>query len=302
MIEKFTFSSRFPLAIGTILLAIFLFDVQGVMIKHMGSRYPVEQIAFFRNLFGLLPSLLVLYLSREWRDREMRWRISPWTLALGRGLMLIVAQMCLYHALANMQLATATTLVFAGPFFVTLLSIPLLGHRVGWWRSMAVALGFLGVILIMRPGSDAFAMVALLPITAALFYALSSLSSRFFDKTVPTALISIYSSMAAMFAAALLIVLLDRAVVMNSWQDWLWFVSMGTCGGFAVLLLITAYRMADPSSLSPFEYFGIPFSFALGWIFFREAPFESLFPGVLLIVGGGLMVIWRERTLKQLPS
>ena len=55
--------------------------------------------------------------------------------------------------------------------------------------------------------------------------------------------------------------------------------------------------MSDPSSLSPFEYFGIPFSFCLGWIFFAESPFDSLFPGVLLIVGGGLLVLWRERTL-----
>ena len=63
----------------------------------------------------------------------------------------------------------------------------------------------------------------------------------------------------------------------------------------AVFLLISAYRMADPSSLSPFEYFGIPFSFLLGWVFFNEAPFDSLFPGVLFIVAGGLLVVWRER-------
>ena len=76
---------------------------------------------------------------------------------------------------------------------------------------------------------------------------------------------------------------------------------MGGVGGTAVFLLISAYRMADPSSLSPFEYFGIPFSFMLGWVFFNETPFDSLFPGVLLIVGGGLLVVWRERG-KQKPD
>ena len=65
--------------------------------------------------------------------------------------------------------------------------------------------------------------------------------------------------------------------------------------GCGVLLLIMAYQRTKPSNLAPFDYFGIPFSFALGWIFFAEAPFERLFPGVLLIVAGGLTIIWRER-------
>ena len=70
---------------------------------------------------------------------------------------------------------------------------------------------------------------------------------------------------------------------------------MGLVGGFAVLALINAYRLARPSSLSPYEYFGIPFAFVLGWIFFDEAPFDRLLPGVLLIVAGGLLIAWRER-------
>ena len=72
-------------------------------------------------------------------------------------------------------------------------------------------------------------------------------------------------------------------------------VSSVVVGGFAVLAMISAYRLARPASLSPFEYFGIPFAFVLGWIFFNEAPFERLFPGVFLIVGGGLLIAWRER-------
>jgi drug/metabolite transporter (DMT)-like permease len=74
---------------------------------------------------------------------------------------------------------------------------------------------------------------------------------------------------------------------------------MGVAGGTAAFCLISAYRMAKPSSLSPFEYFGIPFSFFLGWIFFLETPFDRLIPGVFLIVGGGLVIIWRERSGKN---
>ena len=290
-------NSRLPAAIATILLAIFLFDVQAALIKHMGTRYPVEQIAFFRNGFGLLPSLVVLFFTSEWRVRTNRWRLVRWKLALGRGLMLILAQMCFYYSLVYMQLATASTLTYASPLFVTLLSIPMLGHKVGWWRGAAVALGFVGVVLVMQPGRDAFSLVALLPVAAAFFYALASLFARYFNDDEPTALISVYSSSVAMVAAFVLVHVTGHSLALESAIDWIWFVVMGVTGGCAVFLLIASYRMSDPSSLSPFEYFGIPFSFCLGWIFFAESPFDSLFPGVLLIVGGGLLVLWRERTL-----
>jgi drug/metabolite transporter (DMT)-like permease len=72
-------------------------------------------------------------------------------------------------------------------------------------------------------------------------------------------------------------------------------VTMGMVGGFAVLALISAYRLAKPGSLSPYEYFGIPFAFILGWLFFDEAPFEKLIPGVFLIIAGGMLIAWRER-------
>ena len=79
----------------------------------------------------------------------------------------------------------------------------------------------------------------------------------------------------------------------------LWIAGMGAFGGSAVLLLISAYRMADQSDLAPFSYFGIPIAFVLGWLFYDEAPWSELFPGALLIVFGGLMIIWRERKLRQ---
>ena len=158
-----------------------------------------------------------------------------------------------------------------------------------------MALGFIGVVMVMRPGGSLFSVYALLPVVAAFFYALTSLTSRFFDSEEPTALISIYGSVGAVITIFILLIVQGSPILLDNPGDWLLFIAMGCVGGTAVFLLISAYRMADPSSLSPFEYFGIPFSFMLGWIFFNETPFDSLFPGVLLIVGGGLLVVWRER-------
>lgn len=293
---------NFYRAVGTVILAIFLFDVQGALIKHMGGRYPVEQIAFYRNVFGMIPHILVLLLSSQWHRSGRPLRLGLWHLAIGRGVLLIFAQVSFYSALVHMELATATTLAFAGPLFVTTLAVPLLGHRVGWIRGLAVVLGFAGVVLVMQPGGDAFSAVALLPLAAAFFYALTSISARFFHEDDSTALISIYASAGAAVAALAVVFFNGSPLALTSLNDWLWFVAMGSVGGTAVFLFISAYRMTEPSSLSPFEYFGIPFSFFLGWYFFAETPFDSLFPGVLLIVGGGLLVVWREQRLKRAMS
>ena len=84
-------------------------------------------------------------------------------------------------------------------------------------------------------------------------------------------------------------------ISVTSVTDWIWLIAMGSVGSFAVLSMSSAYRLTVPGNLSPFEYFGIPFSFMLGWIFFDETPFGKLFPGVILVVAGGLLIAWRER-------
>ncbi len=291
--------SSFARAVFFVILAIFLFDVQGTIIKYMGNRFPVEQLATFRNIFGLIPSLLVLSLSREWHEKGRKLAIRQWRFALLRGFFVAGAQYSFYLSLVNLELATATTLTFIGPVFITLLSIILLKHRVGFWRWLAVVIGFMGVLLIMRPGSVIFNPFALLPILAAFGYSLSVVSVRLLDDTIPTATINLYGSVGALIGSTTILLSTGGYIAVESVSDWFWLIAMGTVGGFAVLSLITAYRLARPSSVSPFEYFGIPFSFALGWMFFDEAPFEKLFPGVILVVAGGLLIAWRERKKKE---
>ncbi|MFT5503253.1 MAG: drug/metabolite transporter (DMT)-like permease [Gammaproteobacteria bacterium] len=292
--------SNFLLAVGYILVAILLFDIQGAIIKHLGDRYPVQQLATFRNLFGLIPSLLVLYLSSEWHRKGRIFRINRWRLALSRGFFITGAQYCFYLSITKMELATASTLTYISPVIITLLSIPILGHKVGGWRWVAVATGFIGVVMIMAPGSELFSKYSLLPVGAALGYSLSTVVVRLFDDDIPTALLNLYASLGSLVGALLLVLFTGAFIPVASAYDWGWLIAMGLVGGCAVLALISAYRLAQPSSLSPFEYFGIPFAFIIGWVFFNEAPFDKLIPGVFLIVGGGLIIVWRERYHQQI--
>jgi len=288
-------SNHFVRAVIYILLAILLFDLQGVIVKFLGDRYPVQQLASFRNVFGLVPSLLVLFLSREWHSRGRLLKIRQWRLGLLRGLSIAAAQFCFYLSITKMELATATTLTYISPVLITMLSVPILKHHVGLWRWTAVIIGFIGVLMIMGPGSDVFTLYSLLPIGASLGYSLSTVCVRLFDNDVPTALLNMYASVGALFGALLILISTTGYQGVDSTEDWLLLVTMGMVGGFAVLALISAYRLAKPASLSPYEYFGIPFAFILGWFFFDEAPFDRLIPGVFLIIAGGLLIAWRER-------
>lgn len=298
-------SFKIPALAQAILLSltgILLLDTMGAIIKHLGDAYPAQQLSALRNLFGLVPSTLVLLSSAEWQRGGRRLRIRQWKLALGRGLCVTFAQFCFYLSLVHLALVTASTLAFAGPLFVTALSVLLLGDRVGLWRWLAVAVGFTGVLLILRPGSEVFTPYALLPVGAAIGYALSAVSVRLITEPVPSATINLYAHLGAFLGATALTLATTGYVPVASLAHWAWIAAMGLIGGLGVLFLVMAYRRTSPSNLAPFDYFGIPFTFALGWLVFDEAPFGILFPGVLLIVAGGGLIFWRERRAARDPG
>lgn len=289
----------FVAAAAIMLMAVMLYDVMGAIIKHLSQHYPSPQLSMFRNVFGLIPTLLILFWSQNWIQAGRPIAIRQWKLALIRGGLGVFAQVSFYISLIHLELATATTMLFAGPLFATALSIPLLGHRVGLWRWLAVLIGFTGVILVMRPTAQSFTWYAILPLCAAFGYASLSVTARLFDQTIPTALINLYYNVGSLIGSIALVISTGGFVQVATLEDWIWLVAMGMAGGIAAYCLISAYRLAEPSSLSPFEYFGIPFSFCLGWIFFAETPFDRLIPGAFLIVGGGLVIVWREHALKR---
>lgn len=286
---------RTGLAIVLSLLALFLFDAMGLVIKMLSERYTAQELSAWRNLFGLIPSLLALAGSPAWHARGKPVLIRQWRLALARGLVVTFAQLFFYMSLGLMAFATATTITYANALFMTALAIPLLGEKVGLVRWTAVGVGFVGVVLVMQPGSDVFSYQALFPLIAAFLYALVGVTARKFDDDVPSPLVSLYSAITALLAAFCITYFWGGFTPVASWADMGWIVAMGTFGGTAVLVLVVSYRMTEQSNLAPFNYFGIPIAFVLGWVFFDESPWDALFPGAILIIAGGLLIIYRER-------
>ena len=199
--------------------------------------------------------------------------------------------------MTKLEFATAATLSYTSPFFVTLLSIPILGQHIGYVRFSAVAIGFLGVASIFKPFNDDFTFWMFLPVLAGFGYGLSSILVKLIPDEVPSAAIQITQQVITFLMGACFLIICGDFVAIVSMGDLFYFVLMGFCGGVGVLCLIMSYRLVDPSSISVFEYFGIPISFFMGWLFFKEMPISNMLPGVLLLIGSGLLIIYRERKL-----
>lgn len=291
--------SRTTLAILYSLLSLVLFDAMGLIIKFLSPSYTAAELSAYRNVIGLIPAGIVLCTAQTWHAAGRPIRVRQWRLAMVRGVVLTIAQFSFYLSLGLMTFATASTITYANALFLVALAVPLLGEKVGWVRWSAVLLGFAGVVLVMGPGRDTFSPAALLPLLAALCYALVGVTARMMDDEVPTALINLYSSTVATIGAVILVFFTGGFSTLHAATDLIWVFGMGAFGGTAVLLLISAYRMTEQSNLAPFSYFGIPLAFVLGWVFYDEAPWSELFPGALLIIVGGLLIIWREQRLRQ---
>ncbi|MDC1271540.1 DMT family transporter [Planktomarina temperata] len=285
-------------AILVCLLAYFCFDLMSVHVRILSASYSPQELSVYRNVLGVLPSILLLMYTRELSFDIKDYKIKKWKLAFGRGLLVAVAQLLFYTALADLELATVSALGQTNAIFIVLIAVIFYGEKVGAWRWSAVIIGFGGAVWIMQPGSNMFTWTAALPIGAAFCYAASMVTLRSFDVSISSAIIYLYSSIAAALGAILLATGTTDFSPIQSMSDALLILSMSLCGGFGVVFLMYAFRQAPASVLAPFSYFGILTAFGLGWIVFDELPLDKLFPGVILIILSGLTILWREERNK----
>ena len=286
-------------AILICLCAYFCFDLMAVHVRFLSSRYNPQELSLYRNLLGVIPAILYLAYERQLTFRLTEYRLTKWRLAIGRGLLIAVAQLMLYTALMQLELAAVSALGQTIAIFVVLLAVILYSEKIGIWRWGAVVTGLLGAIMIIRPGSDMFTWYALFPVGAAFCYAASTVTLRSFETDVSSAILFLYSAIASAFGALILAVGTTTFSPIYHYTDILIILSMSFFGGFGVVFLMYAFRNAPSSVLAPFSYFGLINAFLLGWVFFGEFPIKKLFPGVIFIIASGLVIIWRERNRAQ---
>ena len=267
----------------------------GIAIKYLRNDYPAAVLSVYRNLFGIIPCMLVLFLSSQWHAGGRKIIIKEWRLGLLRGVFVCFAQICLYTSYFYVPYALVATMEHTGPMIVSLLCIPILGEKFGLYKMSAVILGFVGIIFIMQPWTDDFNIYLILPICAAFGYSLARVTSLSFPKEVLSPLINIYAQVGTILCSSLIIIFFNQWTPFKSIEDLLLILIMGLIGGTGTLLIIYGARKAELSKITPFDYIEIFFALILGWVFFQEWPIDSLFPGVLFIIAGGLIIIWRQK-------
>ena len=287
------------LAILTMLLAILCVDMYMVVIKFLGNEYTVIQSAVFRNIAGVIPLFILILFTKEYISVFRNLNNKFIVLSFFRGLAFLSMNIFIFISVINLEFATAMVLTFSSPFFIVILSIIFLKDKVGIYRWSAIFIGFFGVVLIVQPGSDIFSFYSIFPILTAIAWALSVIILKFIPDGHSTAKIQLYTLIFNVIGGVVLFLLTTGHVEIKSTQDFFLMTLTGILGGTAAILFIYSYRLISASKMASFEYFGIPSSFVLGWLFFNEAPWEQLFPGVFVIVFAGMIIIWRDKVKQK---
>lgn len=301
------------LAILFVLIGVFCISINDLLIKQLSGGYPLHQIVFARSGIGILFSLIIVQYEGGFAILRTA---RPWLHAL-RGVMIVIANMAYFVALAVLPLADATALFFAAPLFITLLSIPMLGEKVGPLRLGAVAIGFAGVVIMQRPWADAgdlevSRLVLLLPVLSALTYALNQLLTRKLGVTSKASAMAVYIQATFILVSVLFyivagdgryadgatngsVIFLLRAWVWPADADMWVFAGLGLNSAIIGYCLSQAYRLADAATVAPFEYIGLPLAVFWGFAVFGDLPVFEVWIGIALILGAGLFVFLRER-------
>ncbi|UFN47503.1 DMT family transporter [Roseomonas sp. OT10] len=280
-------------AILCVLGSALAFALAAAAIKALGGTIPVAEVIVFRNLLAL-PLLLPMGLAQGGGWQVFRTR-DPWGHAQ-RCAWGLLGMWGSFYGYAHLPLATVTALNFTMPFFLTALSIPLLGETVGPRRLAAVVAGFLGVVLVMRPWSGAQEAIDLVAagwvLAAAFGWAMAMISiRRMGERGEPGVTIVLWFAVGA-FAVSLLAAI--PVWVWPSPQEWALLLFVGLISAVAQLMMTAAYRSGETTLIAPFEYSAILWTTGLGAILWSELPDGWDAAGIAVLVGSGLYIWWRE--------
>jgi len=283
--------------------------VNDLLVKLLSDRYALHQIVLIRSLFAIGFSLMMVHFEGGWSILRTH---LPFRHAL-RASMIVFCNIFFFMAIAAMPIGEATAIFFVAPLMISLLSIPMLGERVGPRRLAAVIIGFAGVLVMMRPGGgSAGILTALLPVGAALLYALFQLMTRQLGGMAKASAMAVYvQCMFLVVSLAIGLVIgdgryadsFDNASLVFIFRPWvvpamddLWlFGALGILNAIIAYALSQAYRSAAAATVAPFEYVALPLATLWGFLIWHDIPDGRAWLGMALILGAGLYVLARER-------
>ena len=266
-----------------------LFPLMNAMMKLLTARYPVLEIVWAR-FTGHLIVMLAIFLPQY--GRRLIATRRPWV-QIGRSSLMLGSNSVFVMAIGKVPLATASAIGFTSPLIVTALSVPLLREQVGWRRWSAVFVGFVGALLIIRPGSGFANPAVLLLLASALAYALYQIATRWVMAHDSPATGIIFAALLGSLGTTLLLPFIW--VMPKSLADLAMFLSLGCLGGLGHFLVIKAFQAAPASVIAPLGYVELIGTATLGYVIFGNFPDALTWVGALIIIASGLYIAMRER-------
>ncbi len=295
------------LAAILVLTAIGLASSQDAVMKAMSSSYPVYETLMIRGLTSV--PILGFWLARKHGAQAL---FTPyWPRVLLRSLILFSAYLAFVLSIAAMPIANMVSIYFTMPFFVAGLAGPFLGEKVPFHRWIAIIVGFIGVIIMVRPGAQAFEPASLLALYSAFGYAIGQMMGRKLSQHVPPLVIANWQN-AVYLSSALAIGLivhvtgfaseankslafLTRPFAWPTLQDFVLMTSVGVLIAFAMVCFINAYRLAESNYVAAFEYSGMVWAVLFGLLFFNDFPDLWTWGGMTVVAGAGLFMLAMDR-------
>ncbi|MGE0241793.1 MAG: DMT family transporter [Parvibaculaceae bacterium] len=288
-------------------VGVLAFTFQDLIIKGISSTYPAHEIVFIRSLLALPFTLLIAWFETG-LHRLRTPRIGAHIL---RGTVFFLAYTLYYLGIAALPLAMAVAISFAAPLFITALAGPLLGEKVGKVRWLAVILGFIGVLVVMKDGLSLLEWAVMLPAISAFCYALGQLHGRHIGATEAASTMSVYVNVVFLVLSGLGGLLIGSgefaqwshpslAFLLRAWiwpteHDLLLMLGCGVAATIGIYCLGQGYRMAEANLAAIFEYTALPWAILWGFLFFSQLPGLSTLAGVGLVIFAGIVIAIRER-------
>ncbi len=293
-------ADRVVVGIFAMITSVTLFSIMNILVKHLGTRYPLAQLMFFRSALALVPAMVLIL--RDPRGVALLRTYRPGAHA-ARTLLGMFAMATSFTAFRYLPAADVVAINFAAPLFVTALSVPLLGEPVGWRRWTAVTIGFAGVLVMLQPAAmlDGAAIGAevggLLALSSAVAYAVVVIVLRQLSRDEP-ALTIVFVYMSFVMLATLPV--LPFVWVTPDAFDLSLLIALGLIGGGAQVFLTRAFEFAPPAVVMPFEYFSLLATAFLAWLIWAETPTPVSLIGAAIVIASGLFILYREAQLARL--
>ncbi len=272
-------------------ISVCAFSLMDVIVK-WSDDYPVGQVLFFRGFCGIIP---ILFLIPKERFFDFYKTERP-SLHLKRCLAGLIAIVSIFVALRNLPLATVVSISFASPIFTTIFSIFLLKEKVGFYRWLAVFVGFIGIIIISEPGFSSLNIYYIYPIIFCLGLSYVAIAIRKLSSTEPVWLISFFFSFSILIFSFFSIY---QQWIMPSFVDLILLSSIGFLGGIANLWLSQSYKFSEVSLVSPLKYLALVFAIIFGYLVWDEIPTIKTLLGALLVILSSFIIFRREMSLKK---